>query len=131
MTKLQAQYDDLQKALGRLKEAAVLPREVTVHQDATIQRFEFTFEMAWKIMKSIVELEGLITTSPRNAIRQAATVGLIDNPSVWLEFLENRNLTVHTYKEEVAQKVYKSAKEFIPHVEKLLIKIKDYCDKFT
>ena len=105
MTKLQAQYDDLQKALGRLKEAAVLPREVTVHQDATIQRFEFTFEMAWKIMKSIVELEGLITTSPRNAIRQAATVGLIDNPSVWLEFLENRNLTVHTYKERLLKSV--------------------------
>ena len=65
-------------------------------------------------MKSIVELEGLITTSPRNAIRQAATVGLIDNPSVWLEFLENRNLTVHTYKEEVAQKCTNLQKNLYP-----------------
>ncbi len=131
MTKLQAQCEDLQKALGRLKEAAVLPGEVTIHQDATIQRFEFTFEIAWKLMKTIVELEGLSVASPRNAIRQAATVGIIDNPSMWLEFLGNRNLTVHTYKEEVAQKVYQSAKQFIPHVEKLLISVKDYLDKFT
>jgi len=131
MTKLQAQYKDLHKAFGRLKEAVALPADVTINQDATIQRFEFTFEIAWKLMKTIIELEGLNVASPRSAIRQAATVGLIDNPSVWLEFLENRNLTVHTYKEEVARKVYQSAKDFIPYVEELSIKIKDYLDKFT
>lgn len=128
MTKLQAQYNDLQKALGRLKEATALPGEITIHQDATIQRFEFTFEMSWKLMKTIIEIEGLDVASPRNAIRQAATIGLIDDPKAWLEFLENRNLTVHTYKEEISQKVYQSARDFLPYVEELLTKIKNYLD---
>lgn len=128
MTKLQAQYGDLQKALDRLKEAIILPSEVTINQDATIQRFEFTFELAWKVLKTIVEIEGLEVASPKSVIREGASVGLIDEPQKWFEFLENRNLSVHTYKEEIAQKVYQSAKEFIPFVEKLIVKTKEYLE---
>ena len=62
----------------------------------------------------------------KTVIREAAKLDLIDDPTKWFEFLENRNLSVHTYKEEIAQKVYKSAKEFIPFVEKLIIKAKEY-----
>ncbi len=126
MTKILAQYEDLKKAFERLKEALILPSEITINQDATIQRFEFTFELSWKLMKTILEEEGLTAVSPRNVIRQGATIGLIDEPQKWFEFLENRNLTVHTYKEEVAQKVYQSAKEFIPYVDKLFINLKSY-----
>ena len=126
MTKLQAQYRDLQKALERLKEALLLPSDVTINQDATIQRFEFTFELAWKLMKTIIEIEGLEAVSPKSVIREGATVGLIEEPKKWFEFLENRNLSVHTYKEEIAQKVYQSAKEFIPFVDKLILKAKNH-----
>lgn len=129
MTKLQAQYNDLQKALGRLKEAATLPGEVTIHQDATIQRFEFTFEAAWKLMQSIEKENDINMYGVKTIIREAAKLDLIDDPQKWFEFLDNRNLTVHTYKEETAQKVYQSAKEFIPYVEKLLGFVKDYLDK--
>ena len=80
MTKSHAQYEDLHKALERLKEAATLPSEVTVNQDATIQRFEFTFELSWKLMKSIVELDGLVAESPRSAFRQAAVLGFTRQP---------------------------------------------------
>jgi nucleotidyltransferase substrate binding protein (TIGR01987 family) len=126
MTKVEVQYSDLQKALERLKEASVLPGELTIHQDATIQRFEFTFEAAWKLMKTVVELEGLASASPRSTIRQAADIDLIDDPKEWFGFLEQRNLTVHTYKEEIAQGVYRSAINFIPFVDRLLVKIKKY-----
>lgn len=126
MTKTQAQYDSLQKAFQRLKEAVILPSEITINQDATIQRFEFTFELAWKLMKTILETEGLEAISPKNVIREGATIGLIDDPQKWFAFLENRNLSVHTYKEEIAKKVYQSAKEFIPFVDRLILKAKDY-----
>ena len=126
MTKLQAQYGDLQKAFERLKEAILLPSDVTINQDATIQRFEFTFELAWKLMKTIIEIEGLTAASPKSVIREGAVVGLIEEPKKWFEFLENRNLSVHTYKEEIAKKVYQAAKEFIPFVDKLILKAKDY-----
>ena len=105
MTKNPAQYEDLKKKLfGRLKEAVILPSDVTINQDATIQRFEFTFELAWKLMKTILETEGLEAISPKNVIREGATIGLIDDPQKWFGFLENRNLSVHTYKEEIAKK---------------------------
>lgn len=128
MSKMQSQYEDLIKALGRLKEAIILPADSTINQDASIQRFEFTFELAWKLMKSIIEREGLIAVSPKNVIRQGASINLIEDPKKWLEFLENRNLSVHTYEEVIAQKVYKASKEFIPFVDKLILKAKNYLD---
>ena len=128
MIKLQAQNDDLQKALNRLKEAVALPSKVTINQDATIQRFEFTFELSWKAMQTIVNENKLYVYGPKNIIREAAKLNIIDDPQKWFEFLDNRNLTVHTYKEDVAKKVYQSAKKFIPYVEKLLIKTKEYFD---
>lgn len=115
----------MEKALQRLIEASKQPSTV-FNQDSTIQRFEFTFEAAWKLMKTIAELEGLDAPSPKRAIRQSAVMELIDDPGKWFEFLNNRNLTVYTYKEDIAQKVYKSAKEFIPYIEKLLTSIKQY-----
>lgn len=124
MTKLDAQYEDLQKASERLKEALILPSNSTINQDASIQRFEFTFELAWKLMKTVLENEGISTVSPRNVIRESATINLIDEPQKWFEFLESRNLTVNTYKEEVAKKVYQSAKEFASYVDKLIKIIK-------
>ncbi|MGB9706468.1 MAG: nucleotidyltransferase substrate binding protein [Microgenomates group bacterium] len=53
MTKLESQYQDLQKAYLRLKEAVALPPTI-INRDATIQRFEFTFELCWKLMNNIV-----------------------------------------------------------------------------
>jgi len=47
----------------------ILPSDVTINQDATIQRFEFTFELAWKLMKTILEEEGIKVVSPKNVIR--------------------------------------------------------------
>ncbi len=116
-------FKNLEKACLRLKEAARQPSTV-FNQDSTIKRFEFTFEMTWKLMKALVESEGLEAASPKQAIRKAADIGIIDNPEKWFEFLGNRNLTVHTYKEEIAKKVYQAAKEFIPFVENFLQKVK-------
>ena len=126
MTKIQAQYEDLQKAFGRLKEAVILPSDVTINQDATIQRFEFTFELAWKLMQSIEVENNINVYGVKTIIREAAKLGLIDDPVKWIDFLKDRNLSIHTYKEELAQKVYQSAKEFIPFVDKLILKAKNY-----
>ena len=126
MTKSQLQYEDLSKALERLKEIAVLPPNETANQDATIQRFEFTFELAWKLMQSIEVENNINVYGVKTILREAAKLGLIEDPVKWFDFLKDRNLTVHTYKEELAQKVYKSAKEFIPFVDKLIFKAKNH-----
>lgn len=131
MTKLESQIKDLTNALKRLKEGLSLPKNVVINQDATIQRFEFTFELSWKTMQTIVNQNIQGVYGPKSVFREAAKLGLIDDPVKWFEFLDNRNQTVHTYKEDVAQKVYQSAAEFVPYVENFLENITRYLQSTT
>lgn len=125
MTKTHALLLDLKNASGRLKEATGL--SVTpINQDATIRRFEFSFELSWKLMQSILAENGIEAYGPKNAIRESAKLGLIDNPQRWLEFLKARNLTTHTYKEELAKQVYKEAKVFVKTLEEFVKKAQEF-----
>jgi nucleotidyltransferase substrate binding protein (TIGR01987 family) len=111
MTKVQSLFSDLKKAIGKLGQAALLPAS-EINRDATIKRFEFCFELCWKLMQAILQENGIEAYGPKGSIREAAKLGLIDNPQTWLEFLKARNLTSHTYEEEVAEKVYNKVKKF-------------------
>ena len=121
--KVKTQILQLTKALERLEEAAHLPA-TQINQDATIQRFEFTFEISWKLMKTLAESNGLHVFSPREAIRTAAQLNLIDDIDQWFDFLEARNLSSHTYNQRLAKTVYRVAKRFIPAAKKFLTKVK-------
>ena len=127
MQKAKLLYSDLEKASQRLKEICSAPFTIT-NRDATIKRFEFTFEVAWKLIKTIVELSGRKTASPKSSIRVAADIGLIDEPQKWLKFLETRNITVHIYKESMIKEVYPAAKKFPVLVTKLLETAKTHLD---
>jgi nucleotidyltransferase substrate binding protein (TIGR01987 family) len=70
-----------------------------------IQAFEYCFELTWKIMKKLLHERGKIANSPKEAFRMAALEGFIGDPEVWFNFLKMRNLTVHTYEEDEADKV--------------------------
>ncbi len=124
MTKRDSLFSDLKKAYKRLKEAVSLPPTI-IHQDATIQRFEFCFELSWKLMQTILQENGIEAYGPRNSIREAAKLGLISDPKLWLEFLKARNLTVHTYEEKLARQIYQKAKKFLSSLEELLQKSKN------
>lgn len=115
---------DLAKALDRLDEAlAFEPTQLA--KDATVKRFEFTFELAWKLMQAVADIKGFVERSPNSGIRRAAQLDLIDNPSDWLKYLEKRNLTTHVYNINIANEVYKYAKRFAPDCRKLLEKVED------
>lgn len=92
-------------ALARLKEIAELysgDPSNAVYRDALIQRFEFTFEVAWKSLKDYMNELGFVDVrSPRGAIQEAYAQSLIsaDNEAVWLDILKARNLTTHMYDE--------------------------------
>jgi len=124
MTKAQALLADLEKAYARLKETVGLPSTL-INQDATIQRFEFCFELSWKLMQAILMENGIEAYGPKNSIRESAKLGLIDNPLEWFEFLKARNLTVHTYEEKVAQEVYKKAKDFVKVLKNFVENVKE------
>lgn len=118
MNQIQLHFEPFQKALKKLKEAITLGDSEIV-RDGTIQRFEFTFELAWKLMKRINEKAGLESNSPREAIKQAFKIHCISDNLLWLDSLEYRNLVSHTYSEETAQKIYDHITDFIPLFEEL------------
>ncbi len=69
-------------------------------QAGAIQAFEFSYELAWKMMKRVLEARGLEVGSPKDTFRKAALEKLIDDPEIWFEFQMKRNLTSHTYEQE-------------------------------
>ena len=77
-----------------------------MYLDATIQRFEFCFELAWKLMKAVLEYDGIEVNSPRSCIRESWKQGLIPDAQEWLEMMEKRNLSSHTYNENTAREIY-------------------------
>lgn len=70
-----------------------------------IQFYEMAFELAWKLMKDYLSDLGFDIKSPRAAIKQAFQSEIITDGHTWIDALEDRNLTTHTYDEEVAKLV--------------------------
>lgn len=109
MTKLENKYKAFETALTRLKEAIDLyqKQENPVLLDGTIQRFEFCVELGWKLLKEYLEFEKMGEfNSPRATIKESFRVGLIEDAEKWLDMLDDRNLTSHTYDEEIAKEIY-------------------------
>jgi len=67
--------------------------------DLAVKRFEFTYEMAWKAIKRYLDFIGIDAPSPRSCFREAYQQGLIGDQDVWLEMIEQRNLSSHVYSE--------------------------------
>jgi nucleotidyltransferase substrate binding protein (TIGR01987 family) len=96
-----------ERALGRLEEALAKPEDPIV-RDACIQRFEFTFEMAWKTLQRYAVTEGVECVSPRDCFRVEFRLGLIDRDERWMGMVEDRNRTSRTYDEDSAEAIYKA-----------------------
>jgi nucleotidyltransferase substrate binding protein (TIGR01987 family) len=85
--------------------------ESAIVRDATIQRFEFTFELVWKTLKLYLERQGHECGGPRPTLKKAFADGLIATPEeadVWLPMLDDRNLTSHAYDEVLAARIFKN-----------------------
>lgn len=70
-----------------------------LEREGVIQRFEYTFELAWLTLKDRLEYDGvaLATVTPRNVIREAFAARLIADGETWTDMLSDRNLMSHTY----------------------------------
>ncbi|TKJ33187.1 MAG: nucleotidyltransferase [Planctomycetes bacterium B3_Pla] len=126
------------KVIGLLKESmdwyrdesAVAPREIL--RDSVIQRFEYTYELAWKMMKRWLEInigasyvDGI---SRKELFRMAAEQRLIDDPVKWFEYHEARNQTSHIYDESVAQDVFNVVGSFLDDVKKFFKTLEKHND---
>ena len=88
--------ENFERALKRLKEA-VERAEDDLDKDGVIQRFEFTVELLWKALRSILAYHGIDCYSPRNCIKESFKSQLIDDDEIILDILEDRNRSSHTY----------------------------------
>jgi nucleotidyltransferase substrate binding protein (TIGR01987 family) len=124
MIKVPLDFSKFEKALQSLKAALAPPPANDRERDGAIQRFEYTFELAWKTSGKVLDLHGVSIQSPRGIIRELAFQGWIDNPETWFHFLESRNKTSHTYREDVANEVFSDIPGFAVEAEKLLRTLK-------
>ena len=109
---LELNLSPFEKALRSLTEVFKEPQNA-ITRDAAIQRFEYTFELSWKVLKRYLKINNnLDIFNVKDIFREGGKQGLIEKVEKWFEYLEARNLTSHTYDENIAEKVYTKAKEF-------------------
>ena len=107
LEQIKLKHEDFSRAVSKLH--AALEKDIAADElylDGLIQRFEFCFELAWKLMKAFLDYEGIEVNSPRSAIRKAFQTKFIVDAEAWLDMLEKRNLSSHTYDEETANEIY-------------------------
>ncbi len=95
--------------------------------DLIIQRFEFVTELSWKLMKKYLD-ENLVLEvySPRSVIKESYKQDLIENGELWLDILEDRNLTSHTYDENTANRIKDNiVNKYVLEFEKFIKRIKE------
>ena len=127
LEKIKSLLLDFQNAISSLEEALALePTDINI--DGTIQRFEFTFELSWKLIHAVATYQGKEeeARNPRNAIRYGAYAGFIDDAETWFIFLNARNSTVHLYDKTASREVYNQIKNFPDLAKKLLSEVSKY-----
>ncbi len=99
-------FDNFQRALRQLTAAVELYRArplSDLERQGLIQGFEFTHELAWNVLKDYLEFEGIQgLVGSRSTVREAFRRGLVSDGEVWMDMIDKRNLSSHTYNEAVA-----------------------------
>jgi len=95
-------FDNYKRAFMLLREAVetMQAREVTqLEKEGIIQRFEYTWELAWKVMKDYLESQGVViaTPTPAAVVKAAFAAGIIADGEGWMKALDARNKMAHTY----------------------------------
>ena len=121
MKRLNERFQDFSNALKRLEEATQeVPSEIVI--DGTIQRYESTFELAWKTMKDYLEYNGIVNdiASPRGIIQQAYASKVIDNGEIWIQMMLDRNSLSYLYDEGKSRIIYDNIRnKYILELKKL------------
>ena len=127
MQRYEERREDLKNAYERLKEGLAIENPDDLQLDGILQRFEFTFELAWKTVKDYLEYMGITNKvgSPRDNIQAGFKQGIIENGEIWIEIMLARNELSHLYDEQTSRKIYDNIKNsYIKEFKKLETKFK-------
>ncbi|MBF0200640.1 MAG: nucleotidyltransferase substrate binding protein [Desulfamplus sp.] len=114
---------NFEKALKRMEDV-LLEQENSIVRDATIQRFEFTYELMWKTLKVFMEdIHGIRTVSPRQVFKEAFSLSLIEEEEIFLDMIQSRNKMSHTYNEDQANEIYQKCPSYLGAMKGVFEKI--------
>jgi nucleotidyltransferase substrate binding protein (TIGR01987 family) len=125
-------FDNFKSAFALLSEAIQMIRERKIsalEQEGVIQRFEYTWELTWKVLKDYLEYTGIIleTVTPAAVIKAAIAANIIKNGDVWMAALDSRNKMSHTYDFKKFKKIVISIeKEYYPELERMYLKMLEF-----
>lgn len=127
MSKALSLRADLERATAALDEAcrrhASAPGDALI-RDGLIQRFEFSFELAWKSIQATAADEGIAVRSPRTALAHALQSGWAADEPMWFRMLEARNMSAHTYSEPIAAELAREIPGFLPGLRSLIANLR-------
>jgi nucleotidyltransferase substrate binding protein (TIGR01987 family) len=104
-----------QRALASLQELVVIQQPSKIERDAAIERFEYTCEAVWKAaQRYLLVIEGVSVGSPKGCIRACRETGLLSEEQAvnGLEMVDDRNLTIHTYNEAIADEISRNFSKY-------------------
>lgn len=122
-------FEFFQRAFLNLNEVKEQENRIfsNLEKEGIIQRFEVLIELSWKVLKDFLENEGFEVKSPKESIRRAFEYELLQDCEKWLEALEMRNITSHTYTQSALdENVRYILDEFYPLVRDLYHTLKAY-----
>ena len=127
-------FDNYGRALQTLRNAAELATQrplSELEQQGLIQGFEFTHELAWNLLKDFLEAQGIAgLIGSRDAIRTAFKNGLLEEGETWMEMIKARNLSSHTYQQDLAQRIATDIlTRFYPAFVALELKMRSMLDR--
>ncbi len=121
-------FNHFLKALSQLQEAVALAQQRPLSKlegQGLIQAFEFTHELAWNTLKDFLENRGVQNLyGSKDTTREAFKSGLIENGQAWMDMIQSRNLTSHTYDEATATQIVSAIRNtYFAEFEALRVKL--------
>ena len=122
----QQQFQNFEKAIHYLEDALKIYEPDLTQKAGMIQFFEMCFELAWNTVKDYSESRGFgDIKSPRAALKKGFEMGLIADGHGWMELMEDRNLTAHTYDEKVINEIEHLIRhKYYPLIKQLEVSLK-------
>ena len=122
-------FNNFNKVFAQFKEAVALSEQrklSNLEEQGLVQSFEYTHELAWNTLKDFLESRGVTNIyGSRDATREAFKIGLIENGETWMEMIDSRNQTTHTYNQEtVAEIVSAVTHSYFAQFEELQTRMK-------
>jgi len=123
-------FSNLKKAFQKLEEAVERDFLSELEKEGLIQRFEYTYELAWKTLQDLLEAKGYLDIKgPLPVLQQAFQDGFITRGDDWMRLKKSRESTSHTYNKEIAEEIVQNiTRVYYQLFKELIARLEQECD---